>query len=129
MPANIETYKEQCSKETSPSEFAATVSALISIHQGKMNWIQAVSLRKDTAQLLDASTVGNCTPLPLCNILQAEKEDPNIARIIAYKEQLSWHTSQDPHGESAEVKALMHEWSKLMIGNGGALYRMTASTL
>ena len=67
--------------------------------------------------------------MPLHNIVQAQKEDPDIARILAYKEQPIRPTLQDRSGESAEVKALMHEWSKLLIGKDGALYRKTASKL
>ena len=108
MPADIETYMEECSKETSPSELAAA-SAFTARHQSKVNWIRAVSLIKYTVQLLDASAVRKCTPLPLCNVLQAQKEDPYVARIVANEEQPSRLTSQDRHGESAEVKALMNE--------------------
>ena len=129
MPTNIETYMEECTQEASQSEFAATVSALTTRHQGNVNWIHAVSLDKDTVQLLDVNTVGKHTPLPLRNILQAQKEDPDVARVLAYKEQPMRPTFQDRHGESAEVKALMHEWSKLLIGKDGALYRETASKL
>ena len=88
-----------------------------------MNWIHAVSLNKDTVQLLDANTVGKYAPLPLCNILQAQKEDADVAHVLAYKKQPLRPTFQDRQGESAEVKALMHEWSKLMIGKDGALYQ------
>lgn len=129
MPTNIETYMEECTQEASQSEFAATVSALTARHQGNVNWIHAVSLDKDTVQLLDAHTMGKYTPLPLRNIVQAQKEDPDIARVVAYKEQPGQPTFQDRHGESAKVKTLMHEWSKLMIGKDGALYRKTASKL
>ena len=118
MPTNIETYMEECTLETSQSEFAATVSALTARDQGNVNWIHAISLNKDAVQLLDANIVGKYTPMPLCNIIQAQKEDPDTARVLAYKEQPIRPTFQDRHGESAEVKALMHEWSKLLIGKG-----------
>ena len=73
--------------------------------------------------------MGKYTPMPLRNIVQAQKEDPDIARVLAYKEQPIRPTLQDRNGESAEVKALMHEWSKLLTGNDGALYRKTTSKL
>ena len=129
MPTNIDTYMEECTLETSQSEFAATVSALTARDQGNVNWIHAISLNKDAVQLLDANIVGKYTPMPLRNIIQAQKEDPDTARVLAYKEQPIRPTFQDRHGESAEVKALMHEWSKLLIGKDGALYRKTASKL
>ena len=56
-------------------------------------------------------------------------EGPDIASVLAYKEQPIRPTLQHRHGESAEVKALMHEWSKLLIGKDGTLYRKTASKL
>ena len=65
MPANTETYMEECSKEASPIDFGVTVSALTARHQGNVNLIHEVSLTKDTVKLLDADTVGACTPLPL----------------------------------------------------------------
>eukprot|EP00795_Rhopilema_esculentum_P010177 gene10177-18848_t len=67
------------------------------------------------------------TPLPLQNILQAQKEDPDVARVLAYKEQPVRPSFQDRHGESAEVKTLMHEWNKLILGKDRALYRKTAN--
>ena len=76
MPTNIETYIEECTQETSQNEFAATVSALTAGHQGNVNWIHAVSLNKDAIQLLDANTIGKYTPMPLRNIVQAQKGDP-----------------------------------------------------
>ena len=109
MPKNIETYMEECTLETSQSEFAATVSALTARDQGNVNWIHAISLNKDADQLLDANIVGEYTTMPLRNIIQAQKEDPDTARVLAYKEQPLRPTFQDRHGESAEVKALMHE--------------------
>ena len=129
MPTNIETYLAECTQETSQSEFATTISTLTAIQEGNVNWIHAVSINKDTVQLLDANTVGEYKPLPLRNILQAQKEDPDVARDLAYKKQPSRPMFQDRHGESAEVKALMHEWSKLMIGKDGVLYQRTASKL
>ena len=129
MPTNIETYMEECTQQTSQNEFAATVSALTARHQGNVNWIHAVSLNKDAVQLLDANTGGKYTPMPLRNIVQAQKEDPDVARVLVYKEQPIRPTLQDRHGESAGVKALMHEWSKLLVGKDGALYRKTASKL
>ena len=129
MPTNIETYMEKCTLETSQSEFAATVSALTARDQGNVNWIHEISLNKDAVQLLDANIVGKYTPMPLRNIIQAQREDPDTARVLVYKEQPIRPTFQDRHGESAEAKALMHEWSKLLIGKDGALYRKTASKL
>ena len=105
MPTKIEMYMKECTQETSQNEFAATLSALTARHQGSVNWIHAVSLNKDAVQLLDANTVGKCTPIPLRNIVQAQKEDPDIARVLAYKEQLIRPTLQDRNGESAEVKS------------------------
>ena len=69
------------------------------------------------------------TPLPLQNILQAQKEDPDVARVKAYKEQPVRPSFQDRHGESAEVKTLMHEWNKLILGKDRALYRKTGNRL
>ena len=92
---SIEKYIEECTKEVSHSEFAATVSALTARHQGNVNWIHSVFIQKDTVQLLDANTVGTYTPLPLRNILQVQKEDLKIAWFLAYKEQRIRPTFQD----------------------------------
>ena len=72
MPTNIETYMEECTLETSQSEFAATVSALTARDQGNVNWIHAISLNKDAVQLLDANIMGKYTPMPLRNIIRSK---------------------------------------------------------
>eukprot|EP00795_Rhopilema_esculentum_P000922 gene922-10677_t len=129
MPTNIEKFMEECTQETSQMDFAATLSAVTTRHQGNVYWIHAVSLNQNTTQLLDANKMEKHTPLPLQNILQAQKEDPDVARVLAYKEQPVRPSFQDRHGESAEVKTLMHEWNKLILGKDRALYRKTANRL
>ncbi|XP_065068251.1 uncharacterized protein LOC135693652 [Rhopilema esculentum] len=129
MPTNIEKFMEECTQETSQVDFAATISAVTTRHQGNVYWIHAVSLNQNTTQLLDANKMEKHTPLPLQNILQAQKEDPDVARVLAYKEQPVRPSFQDRHGESAEVKTLMHEWNKLILGKDRALYRKTANRL
>eukprot|EP00795_Rhopilema_esculentum_P016099 gene16099-7454_t len=127
MPTNIEKFMEECTQETSQMDFAATLSAVTTRHQGNVYWIHAVSLNQNTTQLLDVNKMEKHTPLPLQNILQAQKEDPDVARVLAYKEQPVRPSFQDRHGESAEVKTLMHEWNKLILGKDRALYRKTAN--
>eukprot|EP00795_Rhopilema_esculentum_P006938 gene6938-12555_t len=129
MPTNIEKFMEECTQETSQMDFAATLSAVTTRHQGNVYWIHAVSLNQNTTQLLDVNKMEKHTPMPLQNILQAQKEDPDVARVLAYKEQPVRPSFQDRHGESAEVKTLMHEWNKLILGKDRALYRKTANRL
>ena len=63
--------------------------------------------------------------MSLTNLLQAQKEDSTIGRVLAYKEQGGRPTKQDRHGESPAVRSLMHEWHKLIVGKDGILYRKT----
>eukprot|EP00795_Rhopilema_esculentum_P008615 gene8615-14627_t len=83
MPTNIEKFMEECTQETSQMDFAATLSAVTARHHGNVNWIHAVSLNQNTTQLLDANKMEKHSPLPLQNILQAQKEDPDVARVLA----------------------------------------------
>ena len=63
--------------------------------------------------------------MSLTNLLQAQKEDSTVGRVLAYKEEGGRPTKQDCHGESPAVRSLMHEWHKLIVGKDGILYHKT----
>ena len=55
------------------------------------------------------------TPIDLSLIQEAQRSDTAISSMIAYKQLARKLTSEDQRGETPQIKALMHEWSKLSI--------------
>ena len=120
MCTDILQIMEECTEETSKAEIETTLHAVAGQVKGEVNWITSVMTDKDSIDdILSPKSSSSCKPMSLTNLLQAQKEDSTIGRILAYKEQGGRPTKQ----ESPAVRSLMHEWHKLIVGKDGILYR------
>ena len=126
MRTDILQIMEECTEETSQAEIKTTLHAMAGQVKGEVNWIASVLTDKDSRDdILSPKSSFSCKPMSLTNLLQAQKEESTIGRVLACKGQGGRQTKQDPHGESPAVQSLMHEWHKLIVGKDGILYCKT----
>ena len=126
MHTDILQIIEKCTKETSQAEIETTLHAMASQLKGEVNWITSFMADKDSIDdILSPKSSFSCKPMSLTNLLQAQKEDSTVGRVLAYKEQEGRPAKQDRHGESPAIRSLTHEWRKLIVGKDGILYCKT----
>ena len=117
---------EECTEETSQAEIETTLHAVAGQVKGEVNWITSVMTDKDSIDdILSPKSSFSCKPMSSTHLLQEQKEDSTIGRILAYNEQGGRPTKQDHYSESPAVRSLMHEWHKLIVGKDGILYCKT----
>ena len=125
IPLDINQYIPTCTQETSQDVISATLSGVKALQNGYTVWITAVSDRTDAlnldSNLLDSRNYQQIEPQV---ILTAQKQDPSIGRVFAYK--LLNGCKPAIHEISRELphtRKLLREWTKLEIGSDGLLRR------
>ena len=126
MHTNILQTMEECTEETSQDEIETTLHAMVGQIKGEVNWTTSVMTDKDYIDdILSPKSSFSCKPISLSNLVQAQKGDSTIGRVLAYKEQGGRPPKQDQHSESQAVRLLMDEWHKLIVGKDCILYHKT----
>ena len=86
FPLDINQYIPSCTQETSQEVISATLSGIMALQDGGTVWITAVSDRTKIlnfdSDLLDFSKYDKIEPRI---ILESQKQDPSIGRVLAYK--------------------------------------------
>ena len=80
----------------------------------KLQDIDSVSMDPTKYHMIDGNT-----------LLQAQKEDPVVGRVLAFKLDNHHPKSHELEHENQEVKALLREWNHLFIDIDGILKRKT----
>lgn len=127
MPLDINTYMKSCSHETSSED---TVTVLKGINsQDEMNGVWLSVLNGTLTPTDDESMSGmTINGLPKSSILEAQKQDPSIGRVLAMKVEGRRPTVRQARREQPAVRALLRHWSKLYIDEYGILHRDSADS-
>ena len=110
---------ENCTSEMEMDAICATKQAVI--HQGEdvTPWVAAVSVNIDIVHAEPAITDLVFRQLTSEDIQRAQREDPDISQILAYKKR----------GYTRTTSCYLRAWSKLHIAPDGILWRQTKSRL
>ena len=125
MPKDIASIIEECTEEVSPAEIYSTLTLAAAHTRGSVNWITAITTDSEVLDRFLSATTENVKPMDKQHLAQAQKDDPIIGRVLAYKCQGEELTAADRHAEHPKVCVLMREWKKLQQGTDGLLYRKT----
>ena len=123
MKSNIHSVINECTKGVSQTDIQATISAIFAQQNEKINWLMSISADPKLPNSFYPPNTNGRTPIDLSLIHEAQRSDPAIRRVIAYKQLARKLTNEDRRGETPQVKALMHEWSKLFIEQNNLLDR------
>ena len=124
FPLDINQYTSSCTQETSQEVISATLSGIMALQDGGTVWITAVSdsteILNFDSDLLDFSKYDKIEPRV---ILESQKRDPSIGRVLAYK--LNGHkpAAHEICQERPYTRKLLREWPKLEVGKDGLLRR------
>ena len=118
MPLDFEKYMNTCT-ETVKLEAVDTITSAVK----EQSAVQ-------TAWLSSLSTVGECVVEDVQNVdvvqsselRNAQKQDPNINRVLYFKQKSKRPSYKERQQESAIVRQFLHEWEKLNISDEGLLY-------
>uniref|UniRef100_A0A3B3Q8H6 Gypsy retrotransposon integrase-like protein 1 n=1 Tax=Paramormyrops kingsleyae TaxID=1676925 RepID=A0A3B3Q8H6_9TELE len=118
MPLDIETLMEECTEEVPADCVGATVQS-VEIPHPNFSWTAVISL-DDTVASEQAGE-----PLPVEEIIQAQKNDDHIGPVLQIKLSDKKPTGYLFKTLSAKSKCLLHSWEKLHLGDDGILRRKT----
>ena len=129
LPLDPSEYMESCTAEMERDAICATIQAVI--HQGEDTtpWVAAVSARIDIVHTEPAVTDLVFRQLAPEEIQRAQREDPDIARILAYKKRGYPPSGGERKNETRTTSCYLRAWNKLHISADGILWRQTKSRL
>ena len=123
---DIEQFMKSCTLEASQQEIQATISGLNVNYTNQAIWLSSVS---DKVKLQDIDSVlmdlTKYHMIDSSTLLQAQKEDPVVGRVLAFKLDNHRPKSHELEQENQEVKALLREWNHLFVDTDGILKRKT----
>ena len=130
IPLDIDQYMPTCTEETSQAVIAASLTGVIANQTGEAVWITAISdtaevLSLDTS-LLDPTKYDSIDPQ---DILRAQRQDPSIGRVLAYKSEGQKPAVRELRQELPKTRVLLREWHKLEVGEDGLLRRKSGKNL
>ena len=105
---------KSCTLEASQQEIQATISGLNVNYTNQVIWLSSVS---DKVKLQDIDSVlmdpTKYHMIDSNTLLQAQKEDPVVGRVLAFKRDNHRPQCHELEQENREVKSLLREWKHL----------------
>ena len=128
IPIDLDKYMKDCTAEMEKDAICATIQAVL--YQGEATpWVTAVSASINVAHSEPAVTDLVFRQLTSDEIQRAQREDPDIARILAYKKGGYPPSGGERRNENRVTSCYLREWYKLHILADGILWRQTKSRL
>lgn len=122
MPLNIDQLMRQCTEEAQQDVISACVEAVEYQKQDTCHWINTVS--QHTINLVNNSTtLPSDPPFSSASIRQSEERDPVLGRVLQFKRNNLLHISQALKPESADVRSLLRQWTRLQVNKEGFMQR------
>lgn len=129
LPLDFSAYMETCIAEMEKDAICATSQAVIHQETDATPWVAAVSARVGIAHAEPGVTDLVFRQLTLEEILRAQREDPDISRILAYKKRGYPPSGGERKNETRTTSCYLRAWNKLHISADGILWRQTKSRL
>ena len=129
LPLDPSEYMESCTAEMEKDATCATIQAVIHQEENTTPWVAAVSASIDIVHTEPAVTDLVFRQLTPGEIQRAQREDPDISRILAYKKRGYPPSGGERKNETRTTSCYLRAWNKLHISVDGILWRQTKSRL
>ena len=129
LPLDPSEYMESCTAEMEKDATCATIQAVIHQEENTTPWVAAVSASIDIVHTEPAVTDLVFRQLTPEEIQRAQREDPDISRILAYKKRGYPPSGGERKNETRTTSCYLRAWNKLHISVDGILWRQTKSRL
>ena len=115
LPLDFSAYMETCIAEMEKDAICATSQAVIHQETDATPWVAAVSARVGIAHAEPGVTDLVFRQLTLEEILRAQREDPDISRILAYKKRGYPPSGGERKIETRTTSCYLRAWNKLQL--------------
>ena len=129
LPLDPSEYMESCTAEMEKDATCATIQAVIHQEENTTPWVAAVLASIDIVHTEPAVTDLVFRQLTPEEIQRAQREDPDISRILAYKKRGYPPSGGERKNETRTTSCYLRAWNKLHISVDGILWRQTKSRL
>ena len=123
MPLDIATYIGECTEDVTLDEVRASIDGIAAQYHGDAIWVSALTYDEGLLNTDEEFLAEDQPTIPKTTILQAQKQDQTIGRVLAFKLEGQRPSFQDTKRELPGVKALLRQWHKLKIDKDGLLRR------
>ena len=123
MPADIGSYEKLCTECLLPADIMAVFVGLRAQQHGETTWVSAVSLDDSLLDFDNVSIVTGGSQISKTTLLNAQRQDPAIGKLLKFKESGRWPSPWERRRESPATRILLRQRSKLYLGKDGLLYR------
>ena len=120
---------EDCTAEMEKDTICATIQAVIHQEEDGTPWVAAVSANIDIVHAEPAVADLVFQQLTSEEIQRAQREDPDISRILAYKKRGYPPSRGERTNETRTTSCYLRAWNKLHISADGILWRQTKNRL
>ena len=128
MPELMGEYMISCTEETSQDELYAIIQSAKEQDQGRVNWISSITHDPNILSESEPKPSTNGEPrFDVTDIRQAQLDNGIIGKVYSFVKESKRPTPAQRASDSADVKLLLNEWHKLVIGKDGILRRKTGS--
>lgn len=132
MPLDFEKYITECTMETSKETIESHIDMVKGRDRGDVTWISSVTMNMDLInQDIEQVECSLTSTWHVSDIVMRtdQRSDPDIGRVIAYKQSGKYPTRTDRFGETPNTKVLMREWNRLTLGDDEILRRKKGEAL
>ena len=129
LPLDPSEYMEDCTAEMEKDAICATIQAVIHQEEDATPWVAAVSASVGIAHAEPAVADLVFRQLTSEEIQRAQREDPDISRIIVYKKRGYPPSVAERKNETRTTSCYLRAWNKLHLSVDGILWRQTKSRL
>ena len=127
-PLDFENFSKTCTKSVPPYVIQVTSSAVISQYNNESIWVSALSTNEQniTLQSSEKTLTGSGVRLDSNDILQAQRQDYCISKVLCYKEKGEKPNRRRDLQEPRGTKILLRERDKLYVSKNGTLRQKTS---
>lgn len=123
MPLNFATYMNECTEDVTLDQIKASIYGVEAQYNGDVIWISALTHDENLVETDKEFLAGDQPAIRTSTILQAQKQDHVIGRVLAFKLDGRRPSIQDTKRELPGTKTLLRQWHKLRVGKDGLLRR------
>lgn len=123
MPVDISQLMEECTRSVSQEVIGASIQGVLVGKDTPFVWVTAMQMQD--IQISDAMVSSLGKPLTLEQILESQRKDPVIGRVLQYIVKNQKPSKQTFKTEPPDVRILLRQWPKLYMNDHGILYRKT----